>query len=59
MDKFVVAIKKVGNKKNDLLDMLLEANSHRQVDISGYVFCVVLCICTDFLSYFIIANLQR
>ena len=36
MDKFVVAIKK-GNKQNDLLDMLLEANSQRQVDISGYV----------------------
>ncbi len=52
MDKFVVAIKK-GNKQNDLLDMLLEANSQRQVDISGYVVKIFLCcvLCVYLLIY--------
>lgn len=52
MDKFVVAIKK-GNKQNDLLDMLLEANSQRQVDISGYVAQIFLS-CVVYMYWFIV-----
>ena len=53
MDKFVVAIKK-DNKQNDLLHMLLEANSHRQVGfvVQMIFLCVVYLLIYCILFYY-------